>query len=261
MTQINRLFPFRSVLILLSLLLANLFSTNVIARGNPNQNGKPVVNKKYSVKHKAPAKLRKYFLSPDLSLGLNSGYDHSKSLKLDLGNPGAAVKMELLAGRYINEHWCIYTGVGYCLYDYRMRYGSGPSLINDTVRNQSEDIIEIPLGVRYTSTSKKLFKTKHYFGAGLRFCLLDDARSDYHSVDLLYSNKETRQADFNAIYVRLFVEAGIDVPLDYYSSFLLGVNVSDGITRNMSKTGIVANANYGMLSASLTLGFRFSLGL
>ncbi|MEO8787083.1 MAG: outer membrane beta-barrel protein [Chitinophagaceae bacterium] len=207
----------------------------------------------------ANAQSRKFYFSPNLDLGIASGYSQKNALKLDLGNSGEAINLGFRLGYYLNNNVSVFTGLEFGMYDYDMRFGSNPIAGLDTVRIQSQNNLEIPLGVRYTTFPKKQFKARHYLGAGLKVDLLNDARSSYHTVDGSYYFSETKTSDFNFVYLRLFVEAGLDIPLDYNSAFLVGVSLSDGITRNMSKTGLVSNANYGMLVGNLTVGFRFGL--
>lgn len=207
----------------------------------------------------ANAQSRKLYFSPNLDLGIASGYNQKKALKLDLGNSGAATDLGFRLGYYLNNNVSVFTGLAFGMYDYDMRFGSNANESLDTVRVQSQNNLEIPLGLRFTSYPAKQFTARHYVGAGFKVALLNDARSSYHTVDGSYYNSETKASDFNAVYLRFFVEAGIDIPLDYNSAFLVGVSLSDGITRNMSKTGLVSNENYGVLVGNLTVGFRFGI--
>lgn len=205
------------------------------------------------------AQSRKVIFAPHLDLGFASGYNAKNSPKLDIGNSGGATLLGFNLGYYLNNNISVYTGLGFGMYDYDLRYGTNANPNLDTVRKQSENLLEVPLGIRYTSFPKKQFKTRHYVGAGFRFAFLNDARAKTFTKDGSYYIEGTKASDFNPMYLRFFVEAGLDIPLDYNSAFLVGVSLSNGITRNMSKTGALANANYGMFVANLSVGFRFGM--
>lgn len=206
------------------------------------------------------SQVSKVYLQPALSIGLISGYDKSNALKLDMGHPGYYAKLELRGGYYLNSQLSIFTGLGFGIYNYRMKFGNGSDKTMDTVRQQDQDILEIPLGIRYTTfNGRSKFKTRYYFGGGVMTSLLNDARSSYHRAPNTGAGSAVRNEDFNNVYLRLFAEGGLDIPMDYSSAILVGLSVSNGITRNMSRSGDLADSNYGALVGALSVGLRLGL--
>lgn len=209
------------------------------------------------------AQSRRIYLQPDLAFGLTGGYDYGNSLKIDNGEKNGWLRLECRAGYYLNNHWSAFTGAAFATYRYHMRI-EGETIETghpDVTRDQEQALVEIPLGVRYTTYNdgKKFCKTRFYGGGGFRIGLLNDGRYDYRTVGGGPSGYQTEAGDFNNMHVRAFLEGGIDVPLDWNSAFLIGLNVSHGVTRNMSSSGDIEKSNYGVLAYGLNLGFRFGL--
>jgi hypothetical protein len=210
----------------------------------------------------AMAQSKKYYLMPELALGLTSGYKYTSGIGLDFGTPGYSVRGELKAGKFLNNNVSVFTGIGFSSYHYTMLIGNtSENTLHDTVRDQqSQHLIEIPIGIRYaTFNGRKQFKTRYYIGGGLRACILNDGRFDYHTVDKAGKGYDLREEDFNRFTVRLFVEGGLDIPMDYNSAIIIGLFINDGLTRNMSKEGTLANNNYGVFTYGGSFGLRIGL--
>ncbi len=208
----------------------------------------------------AKAQLSRIYLNPEIALGITSGYDHNKGLGLDAGNPNRALRLELRGGYKIDERLSVFTGFGFCAYRYRMVASaivSGP----DTIRTVYQDCFEIPIGVRLASYyGKRSFRTRYYGAAGLRLCLLNDARHDYRTYDYAATGENVvRPGEYNSFWVRIFAEGGLDIPMDYGSAILVGLNVSSGLTRNMSTDGALTKDNFGVPVIGGSIGLRFSL--
>ncbi len=200
--------------------------------------------------------LDKIYLNPEIALGVASGYDNG----LDFGNANRALRIELRGGYKLDERLSLFTGFGFCAYRYRIvgrAAVSGP----DTIRNEFQDCLEVPLGVRFsTYHGYRSFRTRFYGAAGLRLCFLNDVRHDYHTTDGADAGQNVvRPEDFNPFWVRLFAEGGLDIPMDYGSAILIGLNISDGLSRNMSSEGALSRDNYGVLVIGGSVGLRFSL--
>lgn len=211
----------------------------------------------------ASAQSRKIYVQPDLSVGLTSGYHYANGLNLDPGEKNGFFRLECRGGYYLNNNVSVFTGIGFSTYRYRMlidgqRIESGHP---DMIREQEQALLEIPLGIRYTTYhgGRQICKTRYYGGGGFRLAFLNDARYDYRTVGGGPSGFRTEPSDFNSFHLRAFLEAGIDVPLDYNAAFLIGLNISHGISRNMSGIGGLTGSNYGVLAYGLNLGFRFGI--
>jgi hypothetical protein len=209
------------------------------------------------------AQSKKFYLQPDMALGLTSGYNYGNALKLEPGKMNGFFRLECRVGYYFNNNLSMVTGLGFATYRYHMvidgsRIETGHP---DMTRDQEQSLLEIPLGLRFTTYNAglKQFKTRYYYGGGLRLGLLNDGRFDYKTVGGGPSGYEVQPDDFNTVHARLYLEGGIDVPIDYNSAFVCGLNISQGITRNMRLEGEVGKANYGLLAYGINFGFRFGL--
>ncbi len=200
--------------------------------------------------------LDKIYLNPEIGLGIVPGYDNG----LDFGNTGRALHLELRGGYKLDERISLFTGFGFWAYRYQLTGRaalSGP----DTIRSEFQDCFEVPLGVRFcTYHGHRSFRTRFYGAAGLRLCFQDDIRHDYRTTDGSGAGQNVvRPEDFNPLWVRLFAEGGLDIPMDYGSAILIGLNISDGLSRNMNSEGALARDNYGVLLIGGSIGIRFSL--
>jgi hypothetical protein len=206
----------------------------------------------------AKAQGTKLYLNPELFLGITVGHDYDKGLKLDFGNLNRSIGLALKGGYKINQRLSVFTGVGYQSYKYRM-IGRAAVTGPDTVRQQSQEFWEIPLGVRVaTFYGYRSFKTRFYGAAGLKGCLQSDARHDYVTSDKAHGDINiVRPEDYNKFWVRWFLEGGLDIPMDFDSAILLGLSVSSGLTRNMNTDGALTKDNYGVLVIGATAGVRF----
>jgi len=211
----------------------------------------------------AAAQSKKFYLQPDLALGLTSGYNYGNALKLEPGKPNGFFRLECRAGYYFNNNLSVVTGLGFSTYRYHMvidgsRIETGHP---DMTRDQEQSMLEVLLGLRFTTYNGglKQFRTRYYYGGGLRLGFLNDGRYDYKTVGGGPSGYEVRPGDFNTVQARLYLEGGIDVPIDYNSAFLFGLNLSQGVTRNMRMEGEVGKANYGIFAYGINIGFRFGL--
>lgn len=204
----------------------------------------------------ADAQGSKIYLNPDFTLGLTSGYNNG----LDPGSPNTAVRLELRGGYKLNAGLSLFTGFGYSSYHYRLVAAamvSGP----DTIRDEQQIYYEVPMGVRVaTFYGRRSFRTRYYAAAGLRACFLTDSRHDYKTVDgVAAESNVVRPEDFNKFWIRMFAEGGLDIPMDYDSAILIGLSVSNGLTRNMNTDGALSRENYGVLVVGASIGLRFGL--
>jgi hypothetical protein len=200
----------------------------------------------------------RFYINPDLFLGITSGYDHSKGL--DFSNMNRAVRLEARGGYWVNPNISLFTGIGYSSYRYRQvaeAVISGP----DTIRSQNQEYWEVPLGVRFsTYYGDRSVRTRYYGSAGIRACFLNDARHDYRTPTGSAADANVvRPEDFNKFWLRFFVEGGIDIPMDYGSGILIGLSVSNGLTRNANTEGALMKDNYGVLAIGGNIGVRIGL--
>jgi hypothetical protein len=200
----------------------------------------------------------KLYLNPQLNLGIISGYDHTKGGGLDFGNLNRAIGIELRAGYKINPKVSVFTGFGYASYHYRMVVKpvvEGP----DTIRQQRQEFYEVPLGLRYaTFHGYRSFKTRFYGTVGVKACFQADARHDYRTIDGKSADGNiVRPEDFNKLWVRMFLEGGLDIPMDYDSAILIGLSVSHGLSRNANTDGALTKDNYGVLVIGGNIGVKF----
>jgi hypothetical protein len=208
--------------------------------------------------HAAQAQGTKIYLNPELFLGITAGHNYSNGLKLDFGNLNRSVGIGLKGGYKINQKLAVFTGFEYQSYKYRMvgrAAVSGP----DTIRQQSQEFWQIPIGVRMaTFYGYRSFKTRYYAAAGLKACIQSDARHDYVTSDHVASDINiVRPEDYNKLWFRWFLEGGLDIPMDFDSAILLGISVSSGLSRNMNTEGALTKDNYGVLVVGATAGVRF----
>jgi hypothetical protein len=202
----------------------------------------------------------KFYLNPEVALGITAGYDHAKSPRLDLSNPDRAVRLELRGGYWLSQTASLFTGFGYSSYHYQMvaePIFSGP----DTIRSQRQEYWEIPLGIRFsTFYGDHSVRTRYYAAAGLRACFLNDARHDFKATEGGSANTNVvRPEDFNKFWMRFFLEGGLDIPMDYGSAIIIGLNVSHGLTRNANTDGALSKDNYGVLVLGGNIGVRIGL--
>jgi hypothetical protein len=209
------------------------------------------------------AQSRRFYVQPDLAVGLTSGYNYANGLNLEPGNAGSFARLECRAGYYLDNSWSLFTGLGFATYRYNMTI-DGTSIEAghpDMTREQTQSTLEVPIGLRFTTfrEGRREFRTRFYGGGGMRLAFINDGRYDYKTVGGGPSGFEVRPDDFNEVHARVFLEGGIDLPIDYNSAFLFGLNLSQGFTRNMSGNGDLLASNYGILAYGLNLGFRFGL--
>lgn len=197
----------------------------------------------------------KLYLNPELSLGITSGYNKG----LDFGNLNRHVGLELRGGYWLSEHASLFTGFGYGSYHYRL---VAQPVYNgsDTIRSQSQEFWEVPLGVRFsTFYGNRSIHTRYYASVGLRACFLNDARHDFKTSDGAAAANVVRPEDFNKFWMRVFVEGGIDIPMDYGSGILISLNASNGLSRNANTEGALQKSNYGVLVIGGSIGLRIGL--
>lgn len=200
----------------------------------------------------------KTYLSPELFLGITSGQDYNKGL--DFSNLNRSVRLELRGGYWLSKQVSLFTGFGYASYRYRMvaqPIVTGP----DTIRSQKQECWEVPLGVRFsTYYGDKSVRTRYYAALGIRGCFLSDARHDARTPNGEYADVNiVRPQDFNHFWVRMFAEGGLDIPMDYGSAILIGVSVSNGLSRNANTEGALSKNNYGVLVVGGSIGLRIGL--
>jgi hypothetical protein len=198
----------------------------------------------------------KFYLQPELAAGITAGSNHG----IDFGNLNRHVRIELRGGYWLNEHASLFTGFAYASYHYRI---VGRALSNgpDTIRTQSQEYWEIPLGIRLsTFYGDRSVRTRYYAAAGLRACFLNDARHDYKTSDGSAAESNiVRPEDLNSFWLRGFVEGGLDIPMDYGSAILIGINASTGLSRNANMNGALQKDNYGVLVIGGSIGLRIGL--
>jgi len=201
----------------------------------------------------------KFYLSPQLGLGITSGYDYSKALHMDLSHPNRNLRLELRGGYWLNENLSAFAGFGYSSYHYRMLampVADGA----DTIYSQSQEYWEVPLGLRFSTYHGRSVRTRYYAAAGLRVCLLSDARHDYRTADRSASGENVvHGGDFNKVWVRAFVEGGLDIPMDYGSAILIGINFSNGLSRNTNLDGALRKDSFGLPTLGGSIGLRIGL--
>ena len=201
----------------------------------------------------------KFFLNPSLRLGIASGYDYAKAFRMDLGHPNRNVGLELRGGYWLNENLSAFTGFGYSSYHYRMA-GAPVADGVDTIYTQSQEYWEVPVGLRISTYYGRSVRTRYYAAAGLRACFLSDARHNYTTSDRSASGENVvRTRDFNKFWVRLFAEAGLDIPMDYGSAILIGVNLSSGVSRNTNLDGALGKDSFGVPVLGGCIGLRIGL--
>ncbi len=209
------------------------------------------------------AQSRKVYIQPDLALGLTSGYNYKNGLRLEPGNAGSFFHLECRGGYWLDNSWSLFTGLGFSTYRYNMLIDGTTIEAGhpDVTRAQTQSTVDVPLGLRFTTyrDGLQMFRTRFYGAGGMRLSFINDGRYDYSTVGGGPSGFEVRESDFNELHARVFLEAGIDLPIDYNSAFLFGINVSQGFTRNMSGSGDLLASNYGIFAYGLNLGFRFGL--
>lgn len=201
----------------------------------------------------------KFYLSPSLRLGITSSYDFNKALHVDLGHPNRNVGLELRGGYWLNENLSAFAGFGYASYHYRMAARPTPEG-SDTIYTQSQEYWEVPIGLRVSTYYGRSVRTRYYAAAGLRACFLSDARHNYTTADRKASGENVvRDGDFNKFWVRLFAEAGLDIPMDYGSAILIGINISSGVSRNTSLDGTLGKDSFGVPVLGGSIGLRIGL--
>lgn len=200
----------------------------------------------------------KLYLSPQIGMGITASYDYAKATHLDLGNANRNVRLELRGGYWINENLSAFAGFGYASYRYRI--AARPQADgSDTAFAQSQEYWEVPLGIRISTYHGRSVKTRYYAAAGIRACFLSDARHDYKTTDGYSGENVVRRGDINPFWVRLFAEAGLDIPMDYGSAILVGVNLSSGLSRNTSLDGALGKDNFGVPVLGGSIGLRIGL--
>lgn len=201
-----------------------------------------------------------FFLSPMFSAGITAGHDYAKGMTIDFGNINRTVGLELRGGYWLSNNLSLFTGFGYSSYHYRL---VGRSAISgpDTIRTQSQEYWEVPFGVRVsTYRGARSVHTRFYAAAGVKACFLDDARHDYQTANAEASEANVvRPQDFNKLWLRWILEGGIDIPMDYGSAIIIGLNMSSGLSRNTNTDGALSKDNPGVFAFGGSLGLRIGL--
>jgi hypothetical protein len=202
----------------------------------------------------------KLYVSPMISAGITAGHDARKGLGVDFSNPNRMVGLEVRGGCWLSNNLSIFTGFGYGSYHIRMverASEAGP----DTIRTQSQEYWEVPIALRWSSYyGVRSVRTRFYAAAGFKACFLNDARYDYTTTDKTASGVNiVRQKDFNPFWLRGFIEGGLDIPMDYGSAILVGLNVSSGLSRDASIDGALSKDNPSIVTIGGSIGLRIGL--
>jgi hypothetical protein len=170
------------------------------------------------------------------------------------------VGLEVRGGYWVSNNMSLFTGFGYSSYHYRL-VGRAADFGPDTIRTQSQEYWEVPLGVRWsTYYGARSVHTRFYAAIGIKACFLNDARYDYKTSDAMASDVNVvRLQDFNHFWVRGFIEGGLDIPMDYGSAILIGLNASSGISRNTNLDGALSKDNPGVFAVGGSIGLRIGL--
>ncbi len=208
--------------------------------------------------HAQPQAGGRFYLSPELGLGITSSYDPSPFLHLDLSHPDRNVRLELRAGYWLNNNVSLLTGLGYASYHYRLAALPADEG-GDTSYRMSQEYWEVPLLLRLSTYHGRSVKTRYYAAAGIRACFQSDARHDFKTNDGNTGENVVRSGDVNPFWLRAVVEAGLDIPMDYGSAVLIGVNFSQGLSRNTCQDGPLGAYRFGLPVVGASIGLRIGL--